>query len=297
LEPESAIRWTQGAYEDLRKKSGRFVLFKEVGLPTQGDDKQQLSEAAQAQYYVGLARTPVRFVYFEAFDQPWKTHLPIEPYWGIFRADRQPKRLGSHLLGSEHSQKSANVSKSTKKADFYIYRDADSPQNHFKPTGYMGDAGDIHIDEACETRPASGKTCIRVVYDAKGRGPNICSYTGPCKWAAAYWQHPPNNWGKDEADKAKGFDLSGHKYLRFAARSDKECRIEFKVGGLDARFGDSLTYPRSKLAKLNGDWQEFQIDLDGANLTYIIGGFCWASNWESNPSGATFYLDDIRFVR
>jgi exo-beta-1,3-glucanase (GH17 family) len=98
-EPGSAVGWTKAAYDELVRRAGeRFVLLKEVGLPTTGDPENQLSEKAQQQYYEVLAETNVRFVYFEAFDQPWKTHLPIEPHWGIFRADRSPKLLGTQLL-------------------------------------------------------------------------------------------------------------------------------------------------------------------------------------------------------
>ena len=101
LEPNEAVRWTVGAYTRLKQKSDRFVLFKEVGLPTAGNSKENLSETNQDKYYLDLAKTPVHFVYFEAFDQPWKKHLPIEPYWGVFRADRSAKALGLRLLTSE----------------------------------------------------------------------------------------------------------------------------------------------------------------------------------------------------
>jgi len=98
LDPEKAVRWTQGAFKSLRKKSDKFILFKEVGLPTAGDAGGKLSEENQKTYYMKLAETEVKFVYFEAFDQPWKTHLPIEPHWGIFRSDRTPKALGLYLI-------------------------------------------------------------------------------------------------------------------------------------------------------------------------------------------------------
>ncbi|MCK4340647.1 MAG: hypothetical protein KAY37_02845 [Phycisphaerae bacterium] len=295
LDPASAVRWTQGAYEDLKRKCGRFVLFKEVGLPTEGDPEHRLSETAQEQYYLKLAETPVRFVYFEAFDQPWKTHLPVEPHWGMFHSDRWPKRLGWRLMGKEPTSRPARQAAQAVAGAFYIYLDGDSPKNHYKPTGYMGDCGDIHIDETFEDRPHSGQTCIRIVYDAKGKKPNECLYRPPCKWAGVYWQHPPNNFGKNPANKGKGFDLSAYGRLVFWARADRKCKIEFKVGGIDAPYGDSLSYPRSKTAKLNDKWREFQVDLKGADLKHIIGGFCWVSNWDANPDGVTFYLDDIRF--
>jgi hypothetical protein len=200
-------------------------------------------------------------------------------------------------MGREPSSRPASQSAPAAGGAFYIYLDADSPENHCKPTGYMGDCGDIHVDEAFEGQPASGHTCIRIVYDAKGKGPNECSYPGPCKWAGVYWQYPPNNWGKDAANKGKGLDLSGYRRLIFSARADRECKIEFKVGGIDEPYGDSLSYPRTTTAKLDSSWKEFQIQLDGAKLNHIIGGFCWVSNWDSNPGGATFYLDDVRFEK
>jgi exo-beta-1,3-glucanase (GH17 family) len=100
LEPAAAAQWTQTAYDDLASRAGRFVLFKEVGLPTSGDPGEPLSEENQARYYQELANTGVRFVYFEAYDQPWKTHLPLEPHWGIFRSDRTPKLFAASLLGA-----------------------------------------------------------------------------------------------------------------------------------------------------------------------------------------------------
>lgn len=178
---------------------------------------------------------------------------------------------------------------------FYVYQDADSPGNHFTPTGYMGDTGDIKVDEAFRPNPHSGSTCIRVAYTAAGRGPGACQYARPCGWAGVYWQHPPNNWGTDASLKGKGFDLTGYNRLRFWARADSACSVEFKVGGIGATYGDSLFPPRAVTAKLDADWREFEIDLTGAPLKHIIGGFCWVANRDLNPGGATFYLDDIRF--
>lgn len=291
LDPNAAVRWTQGASDDLKRRSGRLVMFKEVGLPTEGDPQGRLSEANQERYYLELAKTDVRFVYFEAFDQPWKTHLPIEPHWGIFKSDRTPKALGRKLLGKEPPVKASPT------PAFYVYEDIDSPDNHFKPTGYMGDIGDINVNEAFNENPHSGKTCIRIAYAAQGKGPNECPYSPPCKWAGVYWQEPPNNWGKAEALKGRGFNLSPYNRLVFWAKADKESTIEFKVGGINEPYGDSLSYARSKTARLSKDWQEFEIDLTGAELKHLIGGFCWVAKWETNPGGTVFYLDDIRFIK
>ena len=98
LDPDLAVRWTRVAYDDIVRRAGRFVMFKEVGLPTAGDTGKRLSEENQQRYYQELAKTNTRFVYFEAFDQPWKTHLPVEPHWGLFRSDRTPKLLAASPL-------------------------------------------------------------------------------------------------------------------------------------------------------------------------------------------------------
>jgi exo-beta-1,3-glucanase (GH17 family) len=300
LEPNSAVRWTLGGYEDLVRRSRLFVWLKECGLPTAGDGREPLSETAQDQYYAELAKTPAKFVFFEAFDLPWKDHLPVEPHWGIFKSDRTPKILGARLMKNAVPTVAVNSDRIISptifsKESFVVYEDFRSENNHFTPSGYMGDVGDVQINESFESNPRSGKTSIQVKYTAKGGGPHQCSYAGPCKWAGVYWQNPANNWGEKEQFKGQGFDLSGFTGLRFWARAEKQAVIEFKVGGISQRFGDSLTFPRSIRVKLTEDWKEYEIKLDGANLKHIIGGFCWSADWNSNPNGAIFYLDDIRF--
>jgi exo-beta-1,3-glucanase (GH17 family) len=95
--PLAAVKWETARYEDMAGNTGRFVLFKEVGLPTSGAGG--LSEANHDLYYRELAKTDVRFVYFEGFDRLSKDHTSVEPYWGIFDARRNPKLLGWNLMG------------------------------------------------------------------------------------------------------------------------------------------------------------------------------------------------------
>ncbi|MCE9610703.1 MAG: hypothetical protein K8R23_10960 [Chthoniobacter sp.] len=97
-EPE-ASRWTKEQVEKLRAKSGgRPILCKEVGFPTAGDAAGRANEELQGNYYVALRALEVPFVYFEAFDQTWKRHLPIEPHWGLFTKDRAPKKAISMIF-------------------------------------------------------------------------------------------------------------------------------------------------------------------------------------------------------
>ena len=95
IEPNAAVEWTVEKYRELKQRTPRVIIFKEVGLPTAGDSG--LSETAQAEYYLLLSESEVDFVYFEAFDQFWKRHEIVEPHWGIFRSDRTAKEVAKSL--------------------------------------------------------------------------------------------------------------------------------------------------------------------------------------------------------
>ncbi len=92
-----AIQWEQDQYAALQARTSHYILFKEVGLPTAG--AAGLSEANQDAYYRGLAKTEVRFAYFEGFDQPSKSSAAVEPHWGIFNSDLTPKLLAWNMMG------------------------------------------------------------------------------------------------------------------------------------------------------------------------------------------------------
>jgi hypothetical protein len=177
---------------------------------------------------------------------------------------------------------------------FFVFKDANDSENHFIPSGFMGDCGDIKIDENCTNTPAKGTTCIKVTYTPKGKGPNECGYTPPCKWAGVYWLNPANNWA---TVPKSGFDLRGYSVLKFFAKTQKPCEIEFKMGGVTGTYGDSQRTALGVKVKLTGIWKEYSISLTGANLSYIIGGFCFATNWSSCPNETVFYLDEIKFER
>jgi exo-beta-1,3-glucanase (GH17 family) len=99
-DPGDAIEWTEEIYNSFREeRPSRVVTFKEVGLPTRG--AANVSESNQLEYYRGLWYTHVDYMYFEAFDQYWKDHTPVEPYWGLFRRDRTPKRASGEICGSQ----------------------------------------------------------------------------------------------------------------------------------------------------------------------------------------------------
>lgn len=167
---------------------------------------------------------------------------------------------------------------------FYVYSDRISANNHFIPSGWMGDYGDVKYDGASVETPFSGGTCIKINYCA-------CAYQG-ARWAGIYWQNPANNWGDIDA----GYNLSKAKKLTFWARGVKggELIDDFKVGGIGGKFADSDTAGTGMLT-LNKEWTQYTIDLTGKNMSNIIGGFCWVANMDNNRGGIEFYLDEIKF--
>jgi hypothetical protein len=165
---------------------------------------------------------------------------------------------------------------------FRVYTDRTARDNHYCPSGWMGDYGDLRLNENCKTTPHSGNTCIEIKYSAKG--------TQGAGWAGIYWQNPPNNWG---TVKSGGFDITGATRLTFWARGEKGNEVaEFKMGGITGEYCDSdmATTGPVELAK---EWKQYQIDLSGLDLSYISGGFVWVTSSMDNPDGCTIYLDDI----
>lgn len=167
---------------------------------------------------------------------------------------------------------------------FNIYADSKSPDNHYIPSGWMGDFGDITVNDKWMDSPRTGTTCIRIDYNplrTQGAG-----------WIGIYWQNPANNWGNKKA----GFDLSGAKKLTFWARGENggEIMSEFKIGGITGEFSDSDSAGIGP-AMLSKDWKQFEINLEGKDLSHIIGGFCFSANSTDNPEGFVIYLDDIRY--
>ena len=167
---------------------------------------------------------------------------------------------------------------------FPVYTDAKSPDNHYIASGYMGDYSDVKIDGACFDNPHSGTTCIKITYsNAASNG---------ARWAGVQWQSPANNWG----DRKGGFDLTGARKLVFWVRGANggERVEEFKIGGITGLYPDSDIAGIGPVM-LTQEWKRYEIDLNGKDLSYISGGFCWATNVDVNPEGAVFYLDDVKY--
>lgn len=167
---------------------------------------------------------------------------------------------------------------------FFIYADQGYFKNHYIPSGWMGDYGDIKFNDSSRDNPYSRKTCIKIVYTAqKKQGAG---------WAGIYWQDPANNWGNLKG----GYDLTGAKKLTFWAKGAKggEIVTEFKIGGINGEHSDTASASVGPIT-LTPEWKEYAIELKDEDLSLIIGGFSFVISSMENPEGATFYIDDIAF--
>lgn len=175
----------------------------------------------------------------------------------------------------------AEEAKAPETLPFSVYSDQ---QDHFRPSGLMGDAMDLYVIQACTREPAKGNACIKVSYSGKASQGN--------RWAGLYWQEPTGNWG---SIKGGGYNLSQAKRLKFLARGEKGGEhVEFKCGGISGDFPD--TFRAETNVTLGKEWKEYDIDLTGQDLSRVIGGFVFALNVDKNPGGAIFYIDEIRYV-
>jgi len=151
------------------------------------------------------------------------------------------------------------------------------------PSGYMGDYNNISQHLSWTEKPHTTPDCIRASYTP-----------GPNKFGGVYWQNLPNNWGEKP-----GNDLSNCKITKctfWAKGTTGREVIEFICGGINddqKRYHDSFKV--RKVINLTMSWQQYELNLEGKDLSSVIGGFCWVVASDACPGGAVFYLDDIQY--
>lgn len=181
-----------------------------------------------------------------------------------------------------------------------VYGEGVSEENHFIPSGFMGDfavqsltskrysgslsavnKSDLHypLDRNCRENPVAGESCLKITYTCGDMG-----------WAGIYWQYPINNWGD-----YKGYCFKPEpSRLTFWARGSKGGELcSFSVGGIsdpDKPIHDSFKAETYNPVELSSEWRQYEIDLEGEKLNQVIGGFCWATN-----QSCVVYIDEIKF--
>jgi hypothetical protein len=143
----------------------------------------------------------------------------------------------------------------------------------------MGETKAIKMNPAWTTQPHTGQTCLR------------CDFDAAAGWGGVTWQNPAGDWG----DRGGGYDLTGAKKLTFWARGEKGGEaVSFLFGTLakTKKFSDTGSGKLEKVT-LGKEWQRYEIDVNGQDLTRIKTGFVWTL--ASPGQSVTFYLDDIRW--
>ena len=166
----------------------------------------------------------------------------------------------------------------------------------FIPSGHMGCAEsnpNIAINPFDFTLPHSGPACIRVEITKWDNCGNII-------WAGVYWQNKENNWGKESGEDFSG---KGFTKVTFWAKGHKGKEVViFGSGGTNEnnklQYKDSYNKRYTTEGKnviLSSQWKQYVIDLTGADLSSVIGGFFFSVEERANQEGLIFYLDDIYF--
>jgi hypothetical protein len=164
-------------------------------------------------------------------------------------------------------------------------------EQYFTPTGWIGD-GQLDIEhisllDAWAENAHSGPLCTKITYQEFGN----------YGWGGVYWQNTADSWGEQA-----GVNLSaaGYKSISFWARGEQGTEyVEFGAGGIERagfKYKDSFFATAGKIL-LTTEWQRHYIDLEGKDLSSVIGGFYWVAGQTGNASCPTFYIDDICFTR
>lgn len=160
-------------------------------------------------------------------------------------------------------------------------------QNLFTPSGWIGDGEYgreyISFSGANTDRPHSPPRSIKISYKF-----------GPKSWGGIYWQNQPDNWGDRPGNN---YADSRFSKITFWARGETGGEVvEFKSGGIDSsvkKYRDSYVATIGRVS-LSREWKQYQIPLFGADLSSVIGAFCWVASADYNNSKSImFYLDDI----
>ena len=165
------------------------------------------------------------------------------------------------------------------KLPLVVYDEGGRERPAFVPAGWMGNTKALKLDERWTRQPHTGKTCIRMDYQAKDG------------WGGIVWQSPAGDWG----DRPGGWDLSGARRLTFWARGDRGGEtVSFEFGLLSrAKTFHDTAKGKLEKAKLTAEWRQFSIDLEGKTLGRIKTGFAVTIAATGEP--LTIYLDDIRY--
>ncbi len=172
---------------------------------------------------------------------------------------------------------------------WYIYKDADSEENHGEWTNWMAEKDPgrmITLSLVEKEHPYSGSTCVRINMNLSEQS-----------WGGIAVASLANYWGKTPSDFA--YDLREAQRLVFHARGergDEMIQVKVAIAGSEP-YGDSIKTPiSSRWIRLTTEWQRYELSVEGHNLRRVITPFAFVADRAHNSeSSITFYLDEIYF--
>ena len=171
-----------------------------------------------------------------------------------------------------------------------LYEEAkDITKYKWHPGGWMGAINSISLNDTCTENPYQGETCIKISYNT----------INSKKWAGIYWL-ANDSWSGPGINVYEEYNLKNdcNYKLTFYCRGDSGIEsAQFKVGGV--MDGDDSIYPTVEMAwlSLTTEWTKYEIDLEGKNLSNLVGGFCVVIDNTHNETIeiVTLFLDFILY--
>jgi hypothetical protein len=206
---------------------------------------------------------------------------------------------------------------------YEVYREADSPGNHFHARGFIPDENAlVTTDGAWSMNPHSAPTCMKFTFERAADGLNgggIYLMNGALVNGAPVPYFGEDQLGEgaeiihfvdsalvDESNERsfRGVDVSGATRLVFWARGESGGEeVEFFVGGVGWGTSpqphpdstDRIPEPGNRTT-LTDSWVRYEIDLSGVDLSDIKDGFGWYAETTHNLDPlTTFFVDDVAF--
>lgn len=162
--------------------------------------------------------------------------------------------------------------------------------NHFIPSGWMGDTTSIKLFECDRSKPYKGEMSAQLSCSLPSRVPG---------WSGIYWL-ANDSWNGpginlyEKLKVKKGTSI----ILTFWARGVEGGEVvKFKVGGVDTGNDSVIPAKETTWIRLDTIWTLYMIDLSEKDLSNVVGGFCWVTERAKNPGRKTIkiFLDDIKY--
>jgi len=311
---DQGAAYVANIYEKFRQLfPDKRIIIGETGWPSRGNHNGNAVPTLENQRRFFLefsalaAQKGIEYFYFSPYEEPWKAPEAgeIGMSWGI----NTPARLNKFETDSLFFPRQVSAAElkpgalafnpiptqtvvptglpAAKNEPYVLYREFPSPDT-MGPSWWQGDRSDIFFTDCAKKYPNSGQYAIQAQYSAK-----TANEPGQLGWAGMIWEYPEKNRGSLPA----GRDLSGYKSLHFFARGENGGeKVAFILGGtLTGSYPSSIRQPLIMEVTLGKDWQEYAFDLRGIDLSHVIDGFGWVASSCKNPTGVSFYLDDIAF--